>query len=651
MIQVFPNLSTMPPPIDQCCPLVEVIFDSAGLDQINELTQGERQFAYWMVQAARSAWSLYLIQRCPHPEVLEKVWTVHSREKSEELTKYLVYLIVNYGVHFVREDQNNKYTPQRLGLNSITPDLFRKHEVELSELEERYLFDPVYQPSLQVPGKITESGGGFYGPGLTDDHYQQIPDEHKQINGYHFLSSTGNPQSTTYSIRGNRGARAIKKTVEYLQLAQGTADQYPDSFDRHTVRSLDHLIGFFQTGEEEKFRQHSREWLQMSNPRVEYVFGFIEYYEDPKGTIGSFQADVTVKSLDIKQLLQLLPSFEQRFPFPPAWKRQNMDSIPNAASAYRVICTGDLGPTLSTIAYCLPNYEDLRSSCGSKQVMYNLPTQIRKPELWQQLYLTPREREIYQRFSPDFSLKNEVANLLTTLHETIGHASGTAHPELSAKAGIWKNGLEEMRAEILALHTAITFHQEILDSGILSQQARQVDQASMTYLYLQGIAGKAWNRWQNVPANHQDITQAHTLADTGIMHYLIDQSNGGIRLETEEISVPDRDKPLTAFRLVIDDLSQASRLVQLLAIEVQWLTSTAAEEEIDQLMRRYANSTRHPDYSRQVQELNAYYRDGLKGSVYLFPEWDWNEGDPKALKPDSTEKHFREYFEDSRELI
>ena len=75
----------------------------------------------------------------------------------------------------------------------------------------------------------------------------------------------------------------------------------------HTTR-LPHL-------DEEHFRQHSKHWLRMKN-RVEYQYGLTEYYDDPKSHIGTFQADVTVKSINVDSLAKLLPSFEKRFPFP-----------------------------------------------------------------------------------------------------------------------------------------------------------------------------------------------------------------------------------------------------------------------------------------------------------------------------------------------
>jgi hypothetical protein len=45
---------------------------------------------------------------------------------------------------------------------------------------------------------------------------------------------------------------------------------------------------------------------------------------------------VTVKSLNIDSLINLLPSFEEKFPFPREWKRKDMTILPNAAAAHKV---------------------------------------------------------------------------------------------------------------------------------------------------------------------------------------------------------------------------------------------------------------------------------------------------------------------------
>ena len=151
---------------------------------------------------------------------------------------------------------------------------------------------------------------------------------------------------------------------------------------------------------------------------------------------------------------------ELGFPFPSEWKKtekeldESVELVANVG--YKIFGLGGLGPCLSTIAYCLPNYDDIRQTIGSKQVMYKLPEPI-EVERYKKIYLSPIEQEIYQKYSPDLKLESVIKDLTTTLHETIGHASGKNAPGVTNNskrdsAGKWLNGLEEMRAEILALY-------------------------------------------------------------------------------------------------------------------------------------------------------------------------------------------------------
>ena len=60
-------------------------------------------------------------------------------------------------------------------------------------------------------------------------------------------------------------------------------------------RGLELLIEYYETGDEEKYRQHSIQWLK-SSTTIDYLNGFIEQYIDPRGVIGQFEANVTFTS-------------------------------------------------------------------------------------------------------------------------------------------------------------------------------------------------------------------------------------------------------------------------------------------------------------------------------------------------------------------
>lgn len=619
--------------------IIQTFFDDIGLNRLMELSSEERLFAYYMSEAAREGYNVTLFQYAPtlFQPVFESMTKYLTRNDGRtddfflQLKEYWIYLFANYGVHYIRETLNNKKTPSDLGLNLITPQSL-EHVIgrKLTAEETSYLFDKDWYPSRTVLGDIEKSGGNFYPRHFTNEMYQGLTEDQKTcLIGFpcpphpnslnvgilskdeHFRTY-GAHQKGVCEYYFSRSLCWIKKALKVVRQSE--------HFDENTVKSLETLITCLETGDETHFKQHSKYWLKMNN-RVEYNYGLIEYYDDPMSTIGTFQADVTVKSMDVDNLTKLLPSFEERFPFPEEWKRKDMSTLPNASVAHKVMGTGGLGPILSTIAYCLPNYNDIRSELGSKQIMYSLPAPS-NVERYKQFYLTDEYQKFYDQYSPDLELEDKIYSLLTTLHETIGHASGgSSKTEEERKEGIGKywNGLEEMRAEILAVYTAITFYDEIAESGILDEWPSKVPKDEMRKLFILDRVNSGWKRWGGMQVGEKNVTQAHAIADTGIMYYLIDHSEGTIKLCEKEITV---DGEITSVLYgEINDLEKAVKLVEELATLVQRMSSEADPELVQSFMDTYATSTRDERYSGIVKNMKNVYAKGIDCKLQIFPEW------------------------------
>jgi hypothetical protein len=585
--------------------------------------------------AAISGYPVALFQNCEHPETIRKIaQTLSNMQPSHllyhDLRAYWMYLFANYGVHFIREHDNNKKTPEDLGLTYITPNSLRAAGVTLSESEERYLFDSTYKPTFTVAKDIENSGSNFYGPNMTSKLYETLPlDRRNIINAYHV--NLGNEvQTLTYSASSegicNEFLRqSLNWVKKALDLVRDHRSNGGTDFDNHTEQSLSHLVDFLNSGDEEDFKAHSREWLQMNNPRVEYTYGFIEYYEDPMSHIGTFQADVTLKSLDLSALLQLLPGFERRFPFPKEWKRHDMSKLPNAATAHKLTAIGGLGPGLTTIAYCLPNYDSMRSELGSKQVMYTLPN-MSELDRKRAIFMTEKQRNFFDQFSEQeqLNLDTMAYDLMVTLHETIGHASGALVDGLSneirlERLGKWGNGLEEMRAEIIALYTGLTFFDEIAATGIMGDWPTRVNKEVLMELLVRKIAGDGWRRWKALPEDETTITQAHALADTGIMYYLIDHSGGAMQLREETIEF--KGEQMSVLRLDIHSIHRVMEVVEQMAYEVQKLSSTAVPEEVENFMQRYAANTRNIRFGKIVRNMFDVSLRGTQMWMKIHPEF------------------------------
>jgi dipeptidyl-peptidase-3 len=616
--------------LDKYYSVLETFFDGAGFQSISQLSLEEKKFTYYMSMASIAGYPIALFQSCPFPDLLKRVYDCLASNSSKqdlifvELRTFWLYLFANYGVHNVRETENNKRVPKNLKLTTLTPASLKEIGISLNEEEEKYLFDEKYFPTATVAESIELSGLHFYGKGMTTELYNTLSNEDKNKLNAYIEVVEGKAVTKSYSS-SEICAPFMNNCAKWFEKARDVAKASPDHFDEHTVASLDHLIRYYHSGDEEDFKAHSKEWLRMKNPRVEYNAGFIEYYDDPMSHIGTYQSDVTIKSFNIDTLIKLLPTFEERFPFPREWKRKDMSILPNAAAAHKVMGLGGLGPVLCTIAYCLPNYNDMRSECGSKQVMYSSPSRsANELERYKLIYLSQEEREFFEKYSPDMSLDSVVESLSTTLHETIGHASGANVEGVTNEIkkdsiGKWTNGLEEMRAEILALYTGTHFYQEIADSGNLGDWPSKVPKEKIMELQLRDVAGNGYKRWRSTPVDSMEVKQAHALADNGIMWYIIDHSDGVLELKEETVSLDGKE--FSVLRMIVHDMNKLLPVIEKLAIEVQKLSSNAIFSDIDEFMNKYAVSTRDSRYSGIVRQMREELTQGIIMRIQIFPEW------------------------------
>ncbi len=589
-------------------------FDYDSYKILKELSQPEKMFAYFMSMAGIMGIQISLFQRSPHPKILDKITTYLLSKDSvkndiyEEMKIYFLYLFSNYGVHGVHVKDNNKLVPSDLSLD-LTAKSFEEVGIILTSNEEKYLFDKNYFPTSTVSNLIENSGSHFYGRDMTTSLHNKLPDELKtKINGYYDNDFNSYYSTTTVC------AESMSRCVYWFEKALEVAKNNTDYFDSHTVKSLELLIKYYHSGDEKDFREHSKEWLQMNNPRIEYTNGFIEHYEDPMENIGSYRSDLTIKCSDINPLLKLLLCLEDNLPFPREWKRKNMNSLPNASVVYKIMATGGLGPIRKTSAYCLPNYKDIRSEYGSKQIIYAYGSSVSdaKTDHYKKIYISEQYHNILDKYSPDLKLIDSIERFTTILHETIGHASGDNKID---RIGKWKNGFEEMRAEIIALYTGIFFYDQIIESGILDNWPKIIPKKIMLELQIQKIAGNGWKRWTSVPENCMDVKEAHALADTGIMYYLIDHSMNGIELIEKEIH------GTKVLQLVIHELEKVLPVIKELAILVQELSSNGDSEKIGKFMIKYAVSTRNKNYSKIVKSMGNSNNKKTNIKIQIFPEW------------------------------
>ena len=648
-----------------------------GLSELfNEITPQERIFIYYMYRACVPGNAIAADQKHRHARTIMAIceelfhkadmlaqhqqWnrSVDHAAFIKQLETYLVYIWSNHSQYFAKEHAQEKRSPARLELSLITQETL---ELALTVLENSQLkaqlrecaasfFDHRHEPTNCVANNIAESAVNFYAPDFTDEHFESLSlAERSSINAYYALEQDGQKEKIRierYKIGGKYSAE-LEVAAYWLQKAADHAKNYPAQFDSHMVDSLEKLILFLHTGDEEDFRKHCISWLKINN-RIDYVFGFIENYQDPKEFRGMFEAEVTIKALDMQKLNALLPECEKRLPFDAAYKRENLDNgagLPNASLNVQFFGSGDAGPLGITAAYCLPNYEDIRASHGSKQVIYQVEKSLGallNPELHNELFYLTDQVEFLRLHDADGQLSRDIWKVHCILHETLGHGSGrlATHifkegenlivdgkkyavgdtleltPENSNHffAGT-ASSLEELRAEIIALYTSICMFDELAQAGLYGHWPEKIGKEKLIEWLIFDMMHTGLRRLQTQPKDSQEINGAHAQANSIIMNYILD--SGAVALVKEQKNTAGKIYSVLGFKII--DLKKACDVITQLAIEVQTIKSTADGMQFKAMLDRYGRFVRSQEHLQILQDNLKAVVGNLKVIASIYP--------------------------------
>lgn len=637
-----------------------------------ELTPQERVFIYYMFRASLPGNRIASDQNHRYAVRMQEMLEFILEHKSElpkgyeqflaDATNYLVYLWANHGQYFMRENSNQKRTPARLGLTALTQEnllsalsaLNYQDAQSAVDAIAQSMFDDFYEPTLTVPDSIAQSAVNIYAADFSDADFAALSQEDQQrLNAYYYIETQDGvrvPKCQVYKIGGKYDAE-LQVSAHWLQKALAHARKYPQQFDEQLVNSLAYLGDFIKTGDEEMFKKHSIAWLK-SNSRLDYCWGFIETYDDPKGYVGAFQAEVTIKSLDINTLNAILPKIEAELPFPAEFKRDNLlngkASLPNASINTKVFATGHLGPLNITAAYCLPNYQEIRSQHGSKQIIYHIDKgigELLNADLYHKLFCLPSHYQWLLKNDPEFALDRDIFNIECILHETLGHGSGkfTTHvfkvgdnfnidgktyavgdeiPVTSGNIEQFLAGyaatLEELRAEIIAVLAATSNYDDLAASGIMGDWPKKVKKEKMIELLINAMASRGLTRLILQQDNATEISGDHARANTTIMNYLID--HGGVVFKQETIMVNGKEYTVLGTQVV--DSERALAGVKELAILVQTIHSTGDTQGVRKLIETYGKPVRHPEHLRIMKENMKSCVGEVKVCGSLYPNFE-----------------------------
>ena len=447
-----------------------VQLEASSFDALN---LHERTLAYWLTQASiaidpinydqNSAWGLR--QKALLEAILRRPQGVNP-EALRKITAFTKLFWANRGNH-------NDMTAQKF-LPEFTFDELRAAaaqgarngafagkkqadvDAELNALRAS-LFDLNFEPTITAK---SPQGNRDILQASANNFYQNVSmadlkgfQERYALNSRLVKDASGKLVEEVYragtpdgKVPPGRYSTYLKKANEFLAKAQAVAD--PEQ-----AAAIGALIRYYQTGEYADWVKFGIAWVR-NNAKVDFANGFIEVYRDARAAKGTSQSFVSITDEKMNQLMLKLAAnaqyFEDRAPWAQQYKKQGVKA-PMAKACETLIETGDFH--VSTVGDNLPNESEIREQYGSKSFLLTGSSRILRQGSGtgaiDEFSSSPEEIAISKKYG------EEASDLLTALHEIIGHGSGKLNPKLQGSAAShlkeYSSTLEEARADLMAL--------------------------------------------------------------------------------------------------------------------------------------------------------------------------------------------------------
>ncbi len=519
-------------------PLVDKV-DTTGFIQteaksFGSLSPKQQALVYWLQQGSIAIEPIIYDQLSRfglrQKQVLEAVVTAKDKDKVNpaaygKILDFTKLFWANMGNH--NELTSQKFLPKftfdelKLALEQAgRKDL----AAEAQELRQS-LFDPDFEPLMTAK---SPSGGKDILQASSNNFYAGVTlADLKNFNEGHRLNSritkeNGRLVEQVYRAGTPDGrippglyARYLKKANEFLATAQAYAEP-------GQAKVIAGLIRYYQTGDYKDWLQFDADWVQSNEP-IDFVNGFIEVYRDARGAKGTSQSFVSITDREVSSAIGKIAAnaqyFEDRAPWVAQYKKQGVKP-PIANAVETTIETGDFHVT--TIGDNLPNEDEIHAKYGSKSFLFfgssHALQEATGPAVIDEFGASP---EVIAR-SKKYGI--EANDLMTEMHEVIGHGSGKLSPKLTHEAAFYLkeyfSTLEEGRADLMALWNV--FDPKLKELGLVSSDEvgrAMYDDASLVMLtQLRRIA-----KGDTIEEDHQRDRQL-------IARYIMDKT-GAIAME------------------------------------------------------------------------------------------------------------------------
>ena len=494
-------------------------------DGFSALPLRERTLIYHLYEAALAGRDIYYDQRYEHSlamrDVLEEIVTHGAGidpATFDEILRYTKLFWINSGPY-------NNLTARKFVLK-CTPEAFKAaarqaaaNGARLPHDLDRFdplFFDAEFEPIVtsKTPGAgkdILQSSANNLYSGVTMEDLERFQERYP-LNS-RLVKRDGQIVEEVYRV-GGRYDKEIREIVRHLEAAVPFATEA-------MAAALRALIRFYQTGETDDRVAYDIAWVQDRDSPVDTINGFVEVYMDARGIKGAWEALVYYvnpqKTAGIRKLAESAQWFEDRMPWAPEFRKQNVRGV-SANAIDVVIETGDSGP-VTPIGINLPNDQTIREHHGSKSVSLSNANQAYDkstlPEFRREFAWSLEEADRAEKWSA-------VAGEITTeLHEVIGHGSGRVLERLQGNPqAVLKeqySALEESRADLVALYFVPS--PKLVEIGMVDE----ADHEEIVRAEYEGYARNALVQLRRVRQGSQ-IEEDHMRNRQMIVHWLMENS-------------------------------------------------------------------------------------------------------------------------------
>ena len=392
-------------------------------------------------------------------DALENVYTTYQGDKTSDDWKnfetYLKRVWFSNGIHHhysndkIKPDFSKDYLQTLLSETNTT--------LEGEALEVIFNDQDAKKVNLSKDADIVlESAINFYGPDVTTAEVEAFygsksVDANEPIElglNTQLVKENGQLVEKVYKSGGMYG-EAIDRIIFWLEKAQGVAE------NENQAKALGLLIEYYKTGSLDTWDDYAVAWVASTEGDIDWINGFIEVYNDPKGYKGSYETIVQIKDFDMSKKMAVLSKeaqwFEDNSPLMPEHKKKEVKGV----SYKTVIVAGEAGDASPStpIGVNLPNNNWIRQAHGSKSVslgnIINAYSNAGGSGRLKEFANDEEEIRLEEAYG------QQADKLHTALHEVVGHASGQINPGVGTPKETlksYKSTIEEGRADLFGLY-------------------------------------------------------------------------------------------------------------------------------------------------------------------------------------------------------